>query len=100
MKYKSDIPNLYIMGDIIYDNGTRDRVELGKFDENGYLETDDYRLINRLRELGYKPINEEPKESEEPKKAEDSKVKCKQCGLEFDNKGLLMAHYRTGHPKK
>lgn len=91
MKYKSDIPNLFIMGDIIFDNGSRDRVELGQFNGNGELETENQILINRLKELGYTPIDGVSQN--------DNKFTCKKCGQKFDNKGLLMAHYKESHPK-
>jgi hypothetical protein len=93
MKYKSDIPNLFIMGDKAYENGTRDRVELGQFDKNGNLETNDTILIQRLKELGYTPI-------EDVKKATNNENECKKCGQKFANKGELMAHYRKDHPRK
>lgn len=89
MKYKSDIPNLFIMGDIVFENGSRDRVELGQFNENGELETENQILINRLKDLGYMPVDE----------GSDTKVVCKKCGQEFENKGLLMVHYKESHPK-
>lgn len=92
MKYKSDVPNLFIMADKVYENGTRDRIELGQFDKNGELKTENPALIQRLKELGYTPVNDDS--------PEDSKVTCKKCGAEFENKGLLMAHYRSEHPKK
>ena len=52
-----------------------------RFDENGEFETDDERLIKKLK----------------TKFKYDEGFKCKKCGKTFENKGYLMAHYRKEH---
>lgn len=62
-----------------------------RFDANGEYETDHPRLIARLK-TRFKPIEttiEEPIEE----------FKCKKCDFVTENKGLLLAHYRT-HKKE
>lgn len=76
-----------------------------RFDDNGEYETENTRLIARLKNrFGH----EEPKTViEEPKKIEETKeniiastvYRCKKCDFETENKGLLLAHYR-GHKKE
>ena len=65
--------------------------ELGRekfqFDENGEYETEDEKLIDWM------------KKNKGFIKCENNTLKCKKCGQEFENKGLLMAHYRQ-HKKE
>jgi uncharacterized Zn-finger protein len=53
---------------------------LFRFDENGEYETTDERLIQKLKKKF---------------KYDENKFTCKKCGETFDNKGLLLAHYRN-----
>ncbi len=57
---------------------------LFKFNENGEYETDDIKLIEKLK-LHFK--------------YEDTIYRCKKCDYQTTNKGDLMAHYRKEHPK-
>ena len=69
-----------------------------RFDDKGEFETDNPRLIARLKtrfEFGEKT---EPKEKK--KLPADGFYNCKKCDYKTDNKGELLAHYRTEHPKK
>ena len=52
-----------------------------RFDEKGEYETTDDRLIQKLKKKF--------------KHDEEKKFTCKKCGETFDNKGLLLAHYRN-----
>ena len=67
-------------------NGMYKNTPLFRFDKNGEYETEDKRLIEKLK-LNFKYENSETH-------------KCKKCGLEFDNMGNLLAHYRKCHPKE
>lgn len=59
-------------------------VSLFTFDANGEYQTDDIRLITKLkRKFRYEELH-----------------KCKKCDYTCDNKGLLKAHYREKHPKE
>jgi hypothetical protein len=69
--------------------------ELCQFDENGELETDDSEVIRQLINI-YRHDETWKKEGS----AGDATAKCKKCGAKFENKGLLMAHYKSSHPKK
>ncbi|MCK9218285.1 MAG: hypothetical protein M0P77_10285 [Firmicutes bacterium] len=63
--------------------GMRKRtVPIFQFDENGEYETNDKKLIEALK----------------PHYKHQKPHVCKKCGEEFENKGLLLAHYR--HHKK
>lgn len=81
-------PNLYVK----ISNKTVYRLTGKKgfqFDANGKFETDNEVLIKVL------------KQHFDTKEGETIKVfKCKKCGLVVDNKGALMAHYRSEHPKE
>jgi len=90
MKYKYQA-NCYI---IDYE---RDKT-MFKFDENGEFETEDLKLIDWIKKnKGFlKPIAGEAKQ--EP--AGVKLLHCKKCDFSTDNNGILMAHYRTEHPKK
>lgn len=69
--------------------------ELCKFDEKGELDTEDTEVIRQLINI-YRHDRPDKKESN----TGDATAKCKKCGAEFENKGLLMAHYKASHPKK
>lgn len=57
-----------------------------RFDEKGEYSTSDDRLIQKLkRKFKYE---------------EEKKFTCKKCGEEFNNRGLLLAHYRANHQKE
>ena len=65
-----------------------------RFDDKGEFETDNPRLAARLKtrfEVKTEPKTEQKAEQEH---------KCKKCDYKTDNKGELLAHYRTEHPKK
>jgi hypothetical protein len=67
---------------------------LFRFDNNGEYSTTDEALINKL--IGkFKHENG----TIEPPVASKS-MKCKKCDYVTDNKGELLAHYRTEHPKE
>ena len=65
---------------------------VGQFDENGIFETEDVRLIEKLK------VNYAEADISHDLLASDSKPhsenKCKYCGEEFEKKGQLLAHYR------
>ena len=67
-------------GEIIYK-------PLLRFDENGEYETDDPVLIEKMKRR-FKHEDEK-----------DAHIKCKKCGAEFENIGLLMHHHKKEHPK-
>jgi rubrerythrin len=56
-----------------------------RFNENGEYETSDEKLIQKLKKKF--------------KHEETKKYTCKQCGDEFENKGLYLAHMK-GHKKE
>lgn len=59
-----------------------------RFDENGEYQTDNKRIIKRFsHKFDSVPVKEV------------KSYKCKKCDFTTDNKGELMAHYRTEHPK-
>lgn len=58
-----------------------------RFDENGEYTTDNERIIQRfMHKFDSVPIKEE--------------YTCKKCEFVTDNRGLLMSHYRSEHPKE
>lgn len=60
-----------------------------KFDDKGEFTTDNERIINRfMSKFDSVPVKEEVKE-----------FNCKKCEFRTDNKGALLAHYRSEHPK-
>lgn len=62
---------------------------LFRFDENGEFETEDKELIKKLKKrFKYDEVNKAPK-------VDKKTYKCKKCDFETDNKGVLLAHYRT-----
>ena len=80
-------------------------VKICTFDENGFFETDNPKLIKRLQKSRkIKQVTEEKPQGapkDEPKKETAEKVyKCKKCGYTTTNMGELLAHYRTKHPKE
>lgn len=59
-----------------------------KFDENGEFTTDNERVIARFKhKFDSVPVKQE-------------QFSCKKCDFATDNRGLLMAHYRSDHPKE
>lgn len=97
MKFKY-LPNITIVD---YDR----LVNICTFDESGFFETDNERIINYLtrKALGVKVVDEPEKTpvKEEPKKAPaDGLYNCKKCDFATPNQGELMVHYRKVHPKK
>lgn len=58
---------------------------LFRFDEKGEYETEDARLIEKLKKKF---------------KYDDNKFNCKKCGETFSNKGFLLAHCREKHSKE
>jgi hypothetical protein len=63
------------------------------FDEKGEYRTNDEKLIKWMKE------NKNFIKHEEENNADNDTIQCKKCGAAFENKGLLMAHYRKEHPK-
>lgn len=57
---------------------------LFRFDEKGEYETNNERLIEKLKKKF---------------KHEEKKYICKKCGEEFENKGIFLAHMK-GHKKE
>ena len=57
-----------------------------RFDEKVEYSTTDDRLIQKLKKKF--------------KFEEEKTYKCKKCGEEFENRGLMLAHYRANHPKE
>lgn len=72
-----------------------------RFDGNGEYETENPRLIARLK-TRFEYEKEDPKEviKEEVKEEIKTIYNCKKCDFKTENKGELLAHYRTKHPKK
>lgn len=77
------------------------------------IELEHPNTFNIAERLGFKPVEnlisepieevvEEPKQEivEEKKLPADGFYNCKKCDYKTDNKGELLAHYRTEHPKK
>jgi hypothetical protein len=80
-------------------------VRICTFDENGFFETDNPKLIKRLQKSRKikQVLEEKPQEvpKEVPKKEPAEKVyTCKKCKFTTTNMGELLAHYRIDHPKK
>lgn len=57
-----------------------------RFSEEGKYSTDNSRLIARM--------------SRKFEEVKEESYLCKKCEFTTDNKGLLMAHYRSDHPKE
>jgi ribosome biogenesis GTPase A len=84
MRYIGE-PNLTV---IDYENNKK----VFQFDDNGEFITDNEKLIKWMKEnKGFIKYENNAIESDKPM--------CKKCGLEFENKGLLLAHYRE-HKKE
>jgi hypothetical protein len=64
-----------------------------KFNEKGEYETDDPKLVAWMKK------NKNFIRCEENKLPADGLYNCKKCEYATTNKGELMAHYRTEHPK-
>ena len=89
-----------------------------RFDTKGEFITDDPEIIRRALgffdylEMKAETVGEKvakthtvpamtitTKDDPEPEPEPDAKLHCKKCEFSCDNKGELMAHYRTEHPK-
>ena len=91
MRFKTDIPNLYVK----FTNKYIQRATGKKgmyFDANGEYETDNPVLIKAFTPL-FAVVKEEPQE-------EKPVLICKKCDFTCDNRGILLAHYRSEHPNK
>lgn len=77
-----------------------------RFDTKGEFITDDEEIIARAKgyfdclELKAEPVGEKIKKTVivpvmTITTKEENTFKCKKCDFETDNKGLLMAHYKT-----
>ena len=66
------------------------------------IELEHENTFNIAIRQGFEPVTEI--ELEEPKEAKklpaDGFYNCKKCDFKTENKGELLAHYRTEHPKK
>jgi hypothetical protein len=75
------------------------RMKAFRFDENGIFETENIRLIALLKKrFKFEEVTkqEEIKEEIIEEVTEEKKVySCKHCNYETNNKGELLAHYRT-----
>lgn len=74
-----------------------------RFDANGEFETENPRLIARLKtRFKYEEVKEETQKElgEEKKLPADGFYNCKKCDFKTTNKGELLAHYRTAHKKE
>jgi hypothetical protein len=67
-------------------NGIRKLKYLFKFDDKGEYETEDIKLIEKLK-LHFKYEIENMKH-------------CKKCDFKCTNQGELLSHYRKEHPKE
>ena len=115
MKFYAE-PNLYVR--IAQKNMRNGRKNGFYFDDKGEFETEDTRLIARLLAHGFKSVKEEeilpfdevieeptiiPLEEEKTEidvkelKTDVKKIVCKECGEEFENMGLRLAHSRKAH---
>ena len=73
-----------------------------RFRADGLFETHNRHLARRMARK-FEIVPEEPQEQKpvEPVLAvTPASIPCKKCGETFENKGLLMAHYRQIHPKE
>lgn len=95
MKFYSE-PNMSVFK-MVKQGRFNKKVLAFKFDENGEFETEDNRLIEKLKiHFKHDEKSKEPTKEPEPIK----EIICKQCSKSFENKGLLLAHIRKEHPKK
>ena len=80
-----------------------------RFDENGRLTTDDpvliKKLMNKFRVEA--ATDSEPEAAPEVEEVDATiadepagALHCKKCEFTCDNKGILMAHYRSAHSKE
>jgi hypothetical protein len=65
-------------------NGMYKNTPLFRFDKNGEYNTDDEKLINKLK----------------PNFKYEKNYKCNKCNFETDNMGELLQHYKHKHPKE
>ena len=97
MRFYSDVPDLHIIRQRAVGNRI-DHFELCVFDENGEVETEDKEIIRQLINI-YRHDEVGTKKVEKVKIEKIKTFECKKCGEKVDNAGLLMAHYKTIHPK-
>jgi hypothetical protein len=81
-----------------------------RFDENGEITTENERVIKRFHhKFDSKPANGGKEQAVEEvndgslditNEVKEESHACKKCNFTTDNKGLLMAHYRSEHPKE
>lgn len=79
-----------------------------RFDANGEITTENERVIKRFHhKYDSKPSEKEIEQAVEELDdgsadifTEHASHNCKKCEFTTDNKGLLMAHYRSDHPKE
>ena len=64
------------------------------------IELDNENTFNIALRAGFQPVSEVEEAKKETKEENKTVYKCKKCEFETDNKGELLAHYRTTHPKK
>lgn len=76
-------PNLLVK------DSKNDDKPLFRFNDNGEFETEDERLIKRLKQHFKFEDN-----------VKSDSIQCKKCERTFDTKGDLLAHYRKDHPKE
>ncbi len=74
-----------------------------RFDLNGEYETNNPRLTRRLKaRFRYEEEGQavQPVQKSAEENASANICICKKCGYEAENKGKLLAHYRTAHKKE
>ncbi len=69
-----------------------------RFDLNGEYETENPRLIARLK-TRFKCEEPTEKPKQQKKLPADGFYNCKKCDFKTENQGDLLVHYRTNHPK-
>lgn len=99
-------PNVLIR--MVYKIGMERRTKIiGRFDKDGIFETEDTRIINRMKKYfdNVKDIAQCPDKKEvnaqhiTPVIPEKIVRHCKKCSYTTTNQGDLMKHYREEHPK-
>lgn len=99
MKFKGT-PNTLVS--MVYRVGfARKTKKIGRFSADGIFETNDTRVINRMKK--HFPILEENeiKEIKEELIIKKETIRhCKKCDYTCTNQGDLMKHYRLEHPKE
>lgn len=94
MRFKGE-PNLYLFTKDLRNK----RVNIvGQFDANGFFDTEDKKLINKLKVKFEVVEAAKPPETSMPFEPLPAYV-CKKCGAGFETKGYLLAHHRKEHAK-